>query len=106
MPVVGNAQPSNPSALGFNPNSGGTGVETVFDQFFDDTRGPLYHFACGDLVGQTLGKNLNRTHEPGIIRRWPIRMLSLLRLLARRRRSKLMPLVAAILDRLSPFLTL
>ena len=30
---------------------GGTGVETVLDQFFDDTRGPLYHFARGDLVG-------------------------------------------------------
>ena len=39
------------------------GIERVFQQFLDHRRGPLHHFARGDLVGNLVGKNANAAHE-------------------------------------------
>ena len=40
----------------------GPRVERVFDQFLYDARGPLDHFAGGDLVGDLFGKQFYPVH--------------------------------------------
>src|SRR6185369_8122498 len=40
----------------------GAGVEAVFDQFLERSRGAVDHFPGGDLVDEELGKSANRAH--------------------------------------------
>ena len=47
-------------------NRTGPGIEAVLDELFDDGRGPLDHFAGGNLVDQVARKLSNRhTREVG-----------------------------------------
>src|SRR3954467_1103800 len=42
---------------------GGARVEGVLEHFFDDGGRPFDHLAGGDLVGNSLGKNVDTAHE-------------------------------------------
>ena len=39
------------------------GVDGVFDQLFDDRRGPLDHLAGGDLIGKVGGEEIDAAHD-------------------------------------------
>src|SRR5258708_1806217 len=49
--VVGNADELAAAGFDFDADAGGTGVERVFEKFFDDGGGAFDDFAGGNLVG-------------------------------------------------------
>jgi len=57
--VVGNLNEPLAPSLDIHPDPCGPGIECVFEQLLHHRSGPLHHLACGDLVGNLLGKNVN-----------------------------------------------
>ena len=73
--VVGNLDQLLPARLDLNANTRGTGVQRVLQQFLYDRRRTLDHLAGSDLVGNSLGKNVNLAHgtqEPVVSGQWPV----------------------------------
>jgi hypothetical protein len=54
--VIADADQPHAALFQVDINPRGAGVQRVLDQFLDHGRGPLDHFASGDLVDQDLGK--------------------------------------------------
>ncbi|MCY1259446.1 hypothetical protein D9M68_187560 [compost metagenome] len=91
--IVAHPQQLHAALLHFDVDAPGTGIQAVFQQFLDHRGRPLDHFAGGDLVGQPRAEQLDTLRfahcwdasaVPGIFSTWPIRTLSLFRLLALR----------------------
>ena len=61
--VVGDADQLAAAGFDFDANAHGAGVEGVLKQLFDHGRGPIDHFAGGDLVGDLIGKNADLAHK-------------------------------------------
>jgi hypothetical protein len=64
-PVVGDADETAPAGLDLDGDAGGVGVESVFDELFDNAGRALDDFAGGDLVGDLLGQQADAVHAAG-----------------------------------------
>ena len=60
--VVGDLNQLLAARLDLNSDAGGTGVQRVLQQFLDHRSRALHHFAGGDLVGNSFGKNVDSAH--------------------------------------------
>jgi hypothetical protein len=63
LAVVGDADQLSPAALNLHANARRSGVESVLKQLLDHGRGPIHHFAGGDLVGNLIGKDADLAHK-------------------------------------------
>ena len=68
--VVGDLDQFLPARLHLNANARGTGVQRVLQQLLHHRRGTLHHLAGSDLVGNSLGENVNLAH--GISESWSV----------------------------------
>src|SRR5262249_19109613 len=60
--VVNDANHAPAASFGFDTNRLCTGVQRVFQKFFDHRSGPFNNFARGDLVRNSFRKYANSTH--------------------------------------------
>ena len=60
--VVGDADELAAAGFDFDADAGGSGVEGVFEELFDDGGGTLDDFAGGDLVGHQVGEDADAAH--------------------------------------------
>ena len=60
--VVGDADELAASGFDLDADAGGSGVERVFEELFDDGGGALDDFAGGDLVGHEVGEDADAAH--------------------------------------------
>src|SRR5579871_637666 len=61
--VVGDADELAASGFDLDADAGGSGVEGVFEELFDDGGGALNDFAGSNLVGYQVGENADAAHE-------------------------------------------
>jgi hypothetical protein len=60
--VVGHANQAASARADFDGDFLRAGIERIFHQLLHNARGPLDHFAGGDLVGDLFGKQLDAVH--------------------------------------------
>ncbi len=60
--IVDDADETAPGVFDLDADAGSARVDRVFEQFLDDGRGPLHHFAGCDLIGDVIGENPDATH--------------------------------------------
>ena len=60
--VVGDADELAAAGFDLDADAGGSGVEGVFEELFDDGGGALDDFAGGDLVGHEVGEDADAAH--------------------------------------------
>jgi hypothetical protein len=63
MAVIGDADEFAAAAFDLDSDAGGSGVEGVFEEFFDDGGWALDDFAGGDLIGYQIGEYADAAHE-------------------------------------------
>src|SRR5689334_11776317 len=61
--VIGDLDEFFASGFDLNFDAGGTGVQRVFQEFFDHGGRALDDLSSGDFVGNGFGKDVNLTHE-------------------------------------------
>ncbi len=61
--VVGDADELAAAGFDLDADAGGSGVEGVFEEFFDDGGGAFDDFAGGDLVRHDVGEDANAAHD-------------------------------------------
>ena len=62
--IISNANLRFAAVLNLYIDAGRSGVECIFNQFFDDRGGALDNFSRGDLIGERIGENADPTrHE-------------------------------------------
>src|SRR5579862_3465595 len=55
-----------PAGFDVDLNAGRTGVEGVFEKFFDHGCRALHNFSSGDFVGHGFGEDVNFAHEGSV----------------------------------------
>ena len=71
--VVGDLDQLLAARLDLNANARGTGVQRVLQQLLHHRRGTLNHLAGGDLVGNSLGEDVNLAHgDQWAADLWPV----------------------------------
>src|SRR5690606_30140582 len=95
--VVAHAQQLDAALLHIHVDAPRAGIQAILQQLLGDRRRALDHLAGGDLVGQPRAEQLDATQVthgctarlvPGMRRDWPMRIMSLSRLLAWRRLAR------------------
>ena len=67
--IIRDADPPPAAAIGEDVDAAGTGIDGVFDEFLDHTRGTFDHLAGGDAVDDLFGE-LADGHGAGAWRRF------------------------------------
>jgi hypothetical protein len=62
--VVGDTDELASSGFDLDADTGSTGVERVFEEFFDDGGGAFDDFAGGDLVRHEVREDADAAHRP------------------------------------------
>ena len=61
--IVGDLDKSFATGLNLNFDSRRTGIQRIFQKFFNHRRRTLHHLASSNLVGNVLGKNVDLAHK-------------------------------------------
>jgi len=60
--IVRDTDKTSSASLDFDGDAIGLSIESIFNQFLDDTRRPFNDFARRDLIGDMIGKQADAIH--------------------------------------------
>ena len=61
--IVGDLNELFAARFNVDPNAGRTGIQRIFEQFFDHRSRTFYYLASGDLIGNVLRQYVNSAHR-------------------------------------------